>query len=96
MGGSECHDFNAVILRETLATVWMPKAEHDSDARRIAAIAAALAAFKPTDEIEGMLAAQATAMHFQAMECFRRAVLPDQQSDVAAKLRRTAPTWPEA
>ena len=35
-----------------------------------------------------MLAAQATAMHFQAMECFRRAVLPDQHSDVAAKLRK--------
>ncbi len=49
---------------------------------------AALAAFKPEDEIEGMMAAQAVALHFSAMECFRRAVIRDQSFEVASKLRR--------
>ena len=88
MGGSDCHDFNSVLLREALGAVWVQKQEPDSEASSIAAVAAALAAFKPTDEIEGMLAAQATAMHFQAMECFRRAVVPNQPSDAAARLRK--------
>jgi hypothetical protein len=47
-----------------------------------------LAAFKPTDEIEGMIAAQAVAMHHTAMECFRRSVLPDQPTDAVSKLRK--------
>ena len=52
------------------------------------AAVAALRAFKPTDEIEGMLAAQTVAMHFGAMECFRRAMVYDQQPEVASKLRK--------
>lgn len=55
---------------------------------RIAFASAALAAFKPTDELEGMLAAQAVALHHTAMECLRRAMLPDQHPDVASKLRK--------
>jgi hypothetical protein len=35
-----------------------------------------------------MLAGQAVAMHFGAMECFRRAILPDQHPEIASKLRR--------
>ena len=31
---------------------------------------------KPTDEIEGMLAAQMVAAHNATMECYRRAMLP--------------------
>ena len=88
LGGSESDDFNGVILRETLATVWVPGDEPDGQNRRIRATAAALAGFKPKDEIEGMLAAQAVAMHFGAMECFRRAMIPEQSGDVANKLRR--------
>ena len=52
------------------------------------AAVAALRAFKPTDEIEGMLAAQTMAMHFGAMECFRRAMVHDQHPEVASKLRK--------
>jgi hypothetical protein len=54
----------------------------------MAAAAAALAAFKPADEIEGMIAGQAVALHHAAMECFRRAILPDQHPEAASKLRR--------
>jgi hypothetical protein len=51
-------------------------------------VCAALATFKPTDEIEDMLAAQAVAMHFGSLECFRRAMLPDQHPDATSKLRK--------
>ena len=93
IGGSNITVFNATMLAETLRTMWIvgtgdneadKRAKHDG----VAAAAAALRAFKPTDEIEGMLAAQATAMHFAAMECFRRAILPEQTADTASKLRK--------
>lgn len=37
-----------------------------------------------------MMAAQAVAMHHAAMECARRAMLPEQPSDTADRLRRQA------
>ena len=36
----------------------------------------------------GQIAAQAVAMHQGAMECFRRAMIPDQPFDTAARLRK--------
>jgi hypothetical protein len=87
LGGSDEPEFNALILIETLLCVRVPDCE-DGSAARLAAVTAALEAFKPTDAIEGMLAAQATALHFGAMECFRRAMIPDQPAEFASKLRR--------
>ncbi len=87
LGGSADDDFNATILVETLLCV-RPPTERDGEAARLAAVAAALAAFKPKDEIEGMLAAQATALHFTSMECLRRAMLPNQPPDIASRLRK--------
>jgi hypothetical protein len=86
VGGSAIGDFNLAIIRETMSTIWAP-ASTAIDSATNAALAA-LAAFKPTDEIEGMIAAQAVALHHASMECFRRAVLPNQHSDAASKLRR--------
>lgn len=89
LGGSSSPSFNSVLFRETMATVFVPGGEgSDATGRRIAATSAALAAFKPTDEIEGMLAAQAVALHFGSMECLRRAIIPEQDSAVANKLRK--------
>jgi len=88
IGGSEYADFNHVVLRETLATIWFPGTDNDGDMRRMRAGMAALKAFKPRDEIEGMLAAQAVALHFGAMECFRRAMIPDQPGEFQTKLRK--------
>lgn len=88
LGGSGSDSFNDTVLRETLATVWVPGDEPDGQTRRARATAAALTGFGPKDEIEGMLAAQAVAMHFGAMECFRRSMIPEQSSEVASKLRR--------
>jgi hypothetical protein len=88
MGGSQDPDFNHVILRETLATIWVPSTENDGPTLRTRAGMAALRAFKPTDEIEGMLAAQAVALHVGAMECFRRSMFPDQPGEFQTKLRK--------
>lgn len=88
MGGSKVDAFNSVILRETLSTVWCPNTEDDNQAKRVATVAAALSAFEPKDEIEGMLAAQAVALHFGAMECLRRAMIHEQPFEVATKLRK--------
>ena len=89
LGGSDNHTFNTVLLNETLVTIFVPGGEgDDSHARRIAATSAALAAFKPTDELEGLLAAQAVALHFGAMECLRRSVIPEQEGRVAHVLRK--------
>jgi len=86
MGGSRSPDFNHVLLRETLATMWVPGTENDTQTMHMRAGMAALRAFKPKDEIEGMLAAQAVALHFGAMECLRRAMLPDQPGEFQTKL----------
>ena len=86
MGGSDWHEFNELLLKSTVATV--ANIDPDAAPQRVAAVSAALAAFKPTDEIEGMLAAQAVAMHLGEMECFRRALHPGQPVDVSSKLRK--------
>jgi hypothetical protein len=91
LGGSDTSNaFNSTMLRQVLGAMWVPSGEErDAEvSRAVGAACAALEAFKPTDEIEGMLAAQAVALHFQAMECFRRAMLPDQLSETTSKLRR--------
>ena len=57
---------------------------------------ATLASLEPENEIEGMLAAQMIACHFAAMECYRRAMIPEQSFEgrqtalnFANKLSRT-------
>ena len=86
--GSKSPQFNKVLFRQTVSAMWALGPGPDAQDKHIAAVSAALAAFKPTDEIEAMLASQAIAMNCAAMECFRRAMLPDQPPDIASKLRR--------
>jgi hypothetical protein len=50
----------------------------------------AVGSFAPRDAIEGMMAAQAVALHHAAMECARRALHPDLPPEVASRLRREA------
>ncbi|HJS85714.1 MAG TPA: hypothetical protein VJ779_09650 [Acetobacteraceae bacterium] len=89
VGGSKSRAFNKTALNAALSTLWLPswlpeKSQHD---QQVAALHAMMA-FEPADEIEGMIAAQAVAMHYGAMECFRRAMIPEQSADVAARLRK--------
>jgi hypothetical protein len=88
MAGSDWPEFNDVLLKSTVAT--LANINPDAVPQRVAAVSAALAAFKPANEIEGMIASQCVALHFAAMDCLRRAVLSGQTSEVASKLRKDA------
>jgi hypothetical protein len=87
--GSISDKFNSVLLNSVLEASWCPpgRPKESRDERYTMALSA-MAAFKPQDEIEGMIAAQSVAMHLSAMECFRRAMRPDQPGDAAARLRK--------
>ena len=79
-GGSRSDKFNGWLINAMARTGWFPPGQTDEACnQQMFAAVAALRAFQPTDEIEGMLAAQTVAMHFGAMECFRRAMVHDQQ-----------------
>ena len=93
-GGSKNVEFNATLFHRTLQTALVVP-EKGVDPKEEAAIQCiatghALAAFKPTDEIEGMFAGQAVMLHNLAMEAGRRAMIPGQPADVASKLRKDA------
>ena len=89
VGGSRSNAFNNTLANSVLHALWLPAGTPD-DVRdgRIGAAVAALAGFAPRDEVEGMLAGQAVALHAAAMECLRRAMIPEQPAEIASKLRR--------
>ena len=87
--GSPEPDFNWQIVREAAANIRMLGPEEDNTAQKLLRITcSALGAFEPQDEIEGMIAAQAVALHFGAMEALRRSMLTDQPHEIAARLRK--------
>lgn len=89
VAGSDDPSFNNVLLNAVAQTLWLPSgAEDGGSVEIISAALAAVRGFNPRDEAEGMMAAQAVALHHAAMECFRRAMLPGQTPEVADKLRR--------
>lgn len=91
LGGSDNDTFNNVLANAVAAAVWRPGGLPPGEAnRRVKAALTALMAFKPRDEIEGMIAAQAVALHQATMECLRRAMIPEQPAEAATKLRREA------
>ncbi|WP_372625084.1 hypothetical protein [Falsiroseomonas sp.] len=78
------------LVTQVADALWLPA--HLGEAERVERIEAAVAALKglaPRDEMEGMLATQMVATHGAAMECLRRAMLPDQDLTVReANLRQ--------
>jgi hypothetical protein len=87
--GSKSREFTNGLLNAVINTAWLHNVE-DAEAKGLQARITLdlLEAFKPTDAIEGMIAAQAIAMHHGSMECFRRAMLPDQDWEVVARMRK--------
>ena len=66
-GGSRSDKFNGVLINALARTGWFPPGQTDEAcSQQMFAAVAALRAFKPTDEIEGMLAAQTVAMPVSA------------------------------
>ncbi len=89
IGGSNAIAFNGVLANSVIDTLWRsPGLPEDIKQNRQTAAIAALMAFKPRDEIEGMIAAQAVAMHCAAMKCFRRAMHSEQPAEIANRLRK--------
>ena len=68
LGGSTSEPFNKLILREVVQCLHIANRDDEGQMELGRAAMSALKAFRPTDEIEGMLAARATALHLGAME----------------------------
>jgi hypothetical protein len=102
IGGSRSDDWNNILASQTVDALW----KHSSPEMRgnqLSATVAALDGIGPKDELEGMMAAQLIAAHNAAMECHRRAMIPDQHPEgrrenlnQANKLSRTFATLLEA
>jgi len=58
--------------------LWLGHSDQETRERQYSAAVAALIGIGPRDELEGMLAAQLLASHNAAMECYRRAMIPEQ------------------
>ena len=104
IGGSMSDDWNNVVANQAVKALWH-RSNADSDEIRVQqhATIEALVGMAPRDEFEGMIAAQLIAAHNAAMECYRRAMLPEQpfeswreQLNQASKLSRTHASLLEA
>jgi hypothetical protein len=90
-GGSKSDRFNNSLIDSMTKTGWFPTGISDEDrARQIFVAVTGLQAFRPNDEVEAMLCAQAMAAHHASMECSRRAMISDQPFEVAQGLRKAA------
>jgi hypothetical protein len=76
--GSPSEDLNQVLVNQAVASAWTAHSDQHQRIVQARAVLAAMADLRPADGLEGMLAAQAVATHNAAMECFRRAMLPEQ------------------
>ena len=91
IGGSKSDRFNNALIDSMVKTGWFSPGQSDEDrARQLFVAVTGLQAFKPADEIEAMLAAQAMAAHHASMECSRRAMVPDQPFEAAQGFRKAA------
>jgi hypothetical protein len=70
-----------MLVRQALSSVWIGNTEDEQIKERQDAAIHVLQGIAPRDELEGMLAAQMFACHNAAMECHRRAMIPDQSHE---------------
>jgi hypothetical protein len=96
IGGSESDHWNHGLANDTLQALWLNHSDDQTRDRQFRAAIAGLVGIAPKDELEGMMAAQLMAAHSAAMECYRRAMIPEQTFDgrrenlnQASKLSRT-------
>ncbi|WP_050588798.1 hypothetical protein [Mesorhizobium sp. LNJC391B00] len=67
-----------MLAAQTLLTLWNGDSSSEDRAKRLNAILDAFESIAPRDELEGMMVSQMIAAHNAVMECFRRAMLPNQ------------------
>jgi hypothetical protein len=104
LGGSMHDDWNQALCNQVLNAAKYPKnATPEDKAKLYFSHLAFLTGVNPQDVIEGMMAAQLFASHSASMECYRRAMLPDQTLEgrtanlvQAAKLTRANASVVEA
>jgi hypothetical protein len=78
IGGSNSDIWNILLANQALSSLWTKQsAESDKTTQREGTIAGMMG-IAPRDELEGMLAVQLISSHNAAMECYRRAMLPEQ------------------
>jgi hypothetical protein len=78
IGGSQSDLWNLQLGNETVQTLWLKNSDEKTRERQVTATVDALMGIAPTDELEGMIAAQLIAAHSAAMECYRRAMIGEQ------------------
>jgi hypothetical protein len=89
--GSRSDRFNNAFIAAGMDTGWFPPGRPDEErSRQMFVAVTSLQAFAPADEIEGIICAQAVAVHHASMECSRRAMLADQPFEAAQELRKAA------
>jgi hypothetical protein len=96
IGGSKSQDWNLMLLEQTAYSIRTGGADAAQVAQRVEATAIALKSIAPRDELEGMIAAQLIAAHNASMDCYHRAMAPEQSHErrrdnlsQAAKVSRT-------
>jgi len=102
IGGSKADDWNEIVASQAMSTLWK-SSDPATNVKREQGVLVGMICMKPQDELEGMLIAQMVGAHNAAMECHRRAMLPEQpfvgRSEAltqANKLSRTFATLLEA
>jgi hypothetical protein len=79
IGGSISDAWNNILANQTVRTLWFfEDSDGDEIQRQRRAAVDALIGIKPNDELEGMIAGQLVACHNASMECYRRAMIPEQ------------------
>lgn len=79
IAGTKNRTLNLRLINEALSTLWLPEGISEEDkTTRVGAAIMLLKGIKPEGEIEGMLTTQMVGTHSAAMECLRRAMLPNQ------------------
>ena len=78
LGGGKSDLWNNHLINQTINTAFFPKdITQAAKDQHCCGILGFLAGVNPADVIEGMVAGQLYASHASAMECYRRAYIPD-------------------
>ena len=103
IGGSQSDRWNNMLANQLGQVLRARNVSAEEQDERLSAAIAGLMGVAPADDLEGMMAVQLIAAHNAAMDCYRRAVHPEQTFEgqreylaQANKLSRTFSTLLEA
>jgi hypothetical protein len=81
IGGSNSDSWNNLLASQAVASLWTKHSDEKQKREQREGTISPLMAIGPRDELEGMMAAKLIAAHNAAMECYRRAMLPEQTAE---------------